>query len=184
MFWAAGAISNAIRGGQWYAWLNVDEKRAWVGSDTINEVLFGIAVFVATGSLWLALASMLAMAAGARKGWGDYIGALFGYRTENLQENKYIDRVIRPLMKYPFWWGAVGLSLRGLWWGVCLAVPFIVAGYSAAWWFLPAGASMPVLYRLSAKWMQARGVADWTGPAWGLGEIFMGAVLWSPLGGL
>lgn len=184
MFEAIGAISNAIRGGQWYAWLDVDEKKSWIGSDPINELIFAVAAYIATGSIWLALASGVAMAAGARPGWGDYIGALYGYRIENLRENKYIDPILRPLMKSPFWWGVAGLFLRGLWWGLCLAAPFLLAGYSAAWLFLPAGASMPLLYHLSAKWMQARGVADWTGPAWGLGEIFMGAVLWSPLGGI
>jgi len=181
MYFIIGGISNAIRGGQWREWFGIDESHLrWVSSDAINAILWGIAVYVATGHHYLALVSVLMMWLGAAPGWGDYLGAIGGWRKDDLKENKYIDWVIRKLPGKPHRWGQVGLALRGLFWGACLAAPFAYYGFDWAG-FLLAGASMPLWYWLAFKWAKHRAPGSWQSCGWALGEIFAGSVLWSCL---
>ena len=181
-------LSNAIRGGQWRTWLKVPEESKWNWSndcDSYNALIFAASVLYVTGNSWLALACIPAMFLGATPGWGDYIGALFGIRHENLVENKFLDPLIKKLKDSPRAWGFAGLTLRGLWWGFCLAVPFYCFGYhTAACNFLFTGAYMGLVYLAAGFWVKTRLNTNdelAAGPAWGLGEVFWGVVLWSPL---
>jgi len=175
-------VSNASRGGQWRHWLGLpDTELRWLSSDAINTTVYGLVVLYLTSNIWLAMASAVAMYLGAKDGWGDYIGALFRTRIDNLQEIKSIDPYIRCLRKYPEAWGFTGLALRGFLWGTLLAIPFAVFGYQAiAANFVLIGAYMPWAYLAAYHWIRTRTSAD-VGSAWGLGEVFWGIMLWSPL---
>lgn len=186
-----GGLVNAIRGGQWFIWFGMNEAAAdvfkkkyfWLKCDYINALIFGGAIYYTSSDWALALLSIGTMLAGATPGFGDYIGAVGGWRTDNLQENRFIDPLISRLKRWPQIWGWAGLSLRGLWWGVCLAAPF--------WWFgrndvaldfLCNGLFMAPAYWAAIEWMDSR--VQRRGEGWGLGEIFYGAILWSALGGV
>lgn len=179
IFSLIGAISNAIRGGQDSIWLR---RKTDIRGGAINALVFAVVVLVATrNDIFLALWAFPAMWIGAKPGWGDYIGALGGWRAENLKENPVIDFVIQPLKRWPTIWGATGLLLRGLFWGLCLATPFYLYGYrDLAKQFLIASSFMPSAYWCGIKWMKTR--VNRADDGWGLGEIFFGAILWSPLG--
>lgn len=192
-----GAIANAMRGGQWRIWLGGEWNKhdadgkpikwRWLQSDFINEAIYGVTIFVLSENWLLALASVAGMAAGARPGWGDYIGAILKTPDDKLQENKFIDPLIRWLERWPFWWGFAGLAIRGAWWGLCLATPFWLHGHGAvALGFILNGITMPLVYVAASFWMRTRwkDASGWKGAAWGLGEVFYGAVLWSALGGV
>ncbi len=179
-----GAISNAIRGGQWRGWLGVTGKYEWFPSDTINALIYGIVVYYVTSNPLIAAVSMPLMWLGALPGWGDYIGALGGWRIDNLKEIKLIDILISPLKKRPKWWGFAGLTIRGLYWGFILSLPFFWFDISTAISFILCGSSMGIAYWAALNWMKYRigKVSDeWTQAGWGLGEIFYGAILWSAL---
>jgi hypothetical protein len=173
-----GAASNALRGGR-------SPMASKEFNKALNALIWGALIAAYSGDLPLAMWSVLAMWVGTRPGWGDYIGALYGYRIDNLKENRVIDLPIRFLLIKPKMWGAAGLLLRGLVWGAALSIPFFCYGYfSVAIWLIILSLTMPLAYAASAKWAKNAGITDWTGPAWSLGEIFYGAALWSPLGGL
>jgi hypothetical protein len=163
-----GAFSNAVRGGQWRAWAGFqDDEMKWLNSDLLNALIYTILVLALTTNLHLAAASFFFMLLGAAPGWGQMIGAIL--QGEGAK---------------PFWWGFGMLALRGLFWGICLALPFLAFGYyNIAVHFMVAGSLMPVAYTAAARWAYYRllGAGEWRGVAWGLGEIFFGAVLWSPL---
>lgn len=177
------ALSNAIRGGQWRIWLNIpDEKYKWLKSDYINAVIYSLTVFALFGSPLLALAAIPAMMLGATPGWGDYIGALLGGRLTNLKENKFIDPLIKWVVKYPTVWGALGLTIRGFWWGLCLATPFYFLGHEqVAYNFLNTGPLMGLIYLLAGRWIDNRLKTHSVANGWGLGEVLYGVILWSAL---
>lgn len=176
-----GALSNAIRGAQWRTWLRLDDDQyAYISSDFLNALIFALTVWWHTEFV-LALLSFGAMLLGAKPGWGSYISATLGSNKID-PENKYIDKLIARMSHRPVLWGMAGLGFRGLFWGACLAVPFLMFGYySNGWLFVIAGACMPLAYWLAGKWIETRQGARSTNMAWGLGEIFFGAILWSPL---
>lgn len=178
----AGGLFNAIRGGQWRVWFNIhDEKMKFVRSDVVNAAAFALTVWAVTGSFWLAFFSFFFMWLGAAPGWGDYVGALGGWRVSELKENALIDPLIKSLTGLPKFWGAAGLTIRGLFWGICLAVPFWLAGeYVVAQEFVLKGALMAPAYWLAIEWMRTR--VNMPDEGWGLGEIFYGIILWSGLG--
>jgi hypothetical protein len=177
-----GAASNAIRGGQWREWFGIDESRLrWVNSDALNALIFGITVYLSSGHAYLALAAAPMMWLGAAPGWGDYIGALGGWRKTDLEEHKIIDWIIRKLPGKPNRWGQAGLAVRGMFWGACISLPFFFFNHHAALGFILAGASMPVCYWLAIKWSKHRAPGSWQSCGWGLGEIFFGAALWSAI---
>lgn len=180
-----GAFSNAVRGGQWHEWFGVpDGGWRWFKSDFLNAAVFAALVALAGFSWHVWLFSFIMMLMGSAPGWGDYIGALNGYRTQNLKENRWIDPIIKKLNDQPFWWGFAGLTIRGSFWGICLALPMIIAAqYGVALAFVLAGATMGISYRAAYLWCSKKLVTEAyvQSAAWSLGEIFFGAVLWSPL---
>lgn len=184
---ATGAISNAIRGGQWRGWFGyTDDQHRWLKSDGLNALIYSLAVLLCGFGWEVALTSFALMWLGAAPGWGDYIGALIGLRKDNLKENRFLDPLIAFLKPYPYWWGFAGLFLRGLFWGFCLAVPMAFAGHwGVAFALLVSGATMPLAYQAAKFWLfnriKSMNDPDKYGGAWGLGEVFYGAVLWSPL---
>ncbi len=186
-----GAVSNAVRGGQWRKWFGLEavnketgkfEKYNWISSDGLNAFIYGICVFAATRNVWLALVSAALMWVGAKAGWGDYVGALGGWRVDGLKENVVIDFFIRPLRKYPKWWGFAGLTIRGAFWGAMLSTAFFYYGYNTiAVSFIARGALMGAAYWAALAWSKNR-VNDEQGKCgWGLGEIFFGKILWDAL---
>lgn len=187
MFEILGALSNAGRGSQWREWFNVKPgKLEWVSSDVANALIFGVTVYITSGHFWLAASSFAAMNIGARPGWGDYIGALGGWRATGLKENRFIDPLISWLKKYPVWWGMAGMTLRGIFWGAMLAFPFwlLVDRADVAMEFLWRGAMMGVVYKFAVQWAKFRaGMEDgrYQAVGWALGELLYGAVLWGAL---
>ncbi len=186
-----GAISNPIRGGQWRKWFGVEEvdeatgkfkKLNWVSSDGLNALIYGICILVAVHNVWFALLSAALMWVGAKAGWGDYIGALGGWRFAGLKENIIIDFFIRSLKKYPKWWGFAGLTIRGAFWGLCLSASYWWCHqYDIALEFIARGSLMGVAYWAALAWSKNR-INDTQGKCgWGLGEIFFGWILWSAL---
>lgn len=178
-----GAFSNGVRGGQWKAWFGLPaEYRLFANdSDILNAATYAIATLALTASWLMAIAGFVVMWLGAAPGWGDYIGNLLGNEDPELKENKVIDPLIKWLKPWPKIWGAAGLLLRGAFWGVCLSAPWWYIGDSLrATQFIIAGSMMPLMYFLAGKWIETR-IGKNIGAAWGLGEIFFGAVLWSPL---
>ena len=177
-----GGISNAIRGGQWKDLFNLPPKSRLrkIASDPINAFIFAALVQCMHGDLVLSTMCFAAMWLGAMKGWGDYIGALGGWRTHNLKEWGAIDWAISSLKRYPKLWGWVGLSIRGALWGAVVAVPFALHGLP---WvdFIVLGSTMPVWYRLALHWTWHRARSDWQEAGWGLGEIIFGIVFWKGL---
>lgn len=192
MTFVVGAVMNAVRGGQWRVWLGPEwqatddngrhVKLPWLSSDMLNELGFGVTVLLLTGNAWLAAACAVAMAAGARPSWGEYIGALGGWQADNMVGVRIIDKIIAPLKRWPRWWGFAGLTLRGAWWCGCIAAVMALFGRGdIAMEFLTRAPFMGVAYWVAMEWMRRR-VGDAT-PGWGLSEIFWGAVLWDALGG-
>lgn len=180
MFEIIGGIANAIRGGQMHSWIG----RPIPKPDIVNALLYGICVYSSAGEFWLAVMSCFAMFLGAVVGVGDYIGALYGTRKVVLSECWFIDPMIRPLQKWPELWGYAGLTLRGLYWGACLATPFLLYGYEdQASSLLLHGSMMPLAYVAAYFWIKTRipTLADRAGVSWGLAEVFYGAILWSAL---
>lgn len=175
----AGGFFNAVRGGQWRVWLNSIEDDD-LSADPINAAAFGITTGLVTGNWFLALIAAAFMWLGAAGGWGDYIGALGGWRVNDLKENKFIDPLIKRFLQWPKWWGAAGLTLRGLFWGICLALPFWLFGFGGiALAFIQNSLLMAPAYWLAIAWMGTRVHLPEQG--WGLGEIFYGVILWSAL---
>ncbi|CAB5212896.1 hypothetical protein UFOVP191_58 [uncultured Caudovirales phage] len=176
-----GALSNAIRGGQWKAF--VPEKYHWINSDAINATIYMATVYYLTGSAYLSLASFAAMWLGAMAGWNKYIGFLGGWEQGELSKLAYIDFFISPLKKWPRLWGFFGLSLRGLMWGICLSIPFFIFGYHAvAIKFIYLSATMGICYLLSIEYMLSRiPTGNWQGAGWGISELVYGGVLWHAL---
>jgi hypothetical protein len=127
-----GAQLNVLRGG-------------WPFSE---KLLQGI-LFIASCSFfmpwWHAMIAGFAMWAGAQAGgWGAYVGTMIGDKPPH-SEVKWIDTIIKPLEKWPVLWGFVGLSLRGMLWGLLLSM--------AIWHWLPilAGLSMGLVYLMTLR---------------------------------
>jgi len=141
MMWATallGMVSNRIRG-----------AIAWGGA--INIILFGIHMGLVHQTAILVPFAMFGMWLGQQPGWGRYIGALGGWEDDALEEFKPVDFFIRPLRRrargtqdvitgkfyyenptFLRLWGFAGLGLRGLFWGLCIAISFSLA--AAAGW--------------------------------------------------
>ena len=170
-----GLVSNGIRGGQF----------GLPAGNWINAGIFGVVATFVTGSPFLGLLCVPAMFLGSAPGWKDYIGALGGWEDRDLTGNRYIDKLLSPLLGNPRLWGFAGLFLRGLFWGACLALPFACFGhYGTAGWFLLCGSAMPVCYWAALKWAKnaaAKYTSAWDSIGWSAAELLYGAVLWSAL---
>ena len=109
---------------------------------------------------------------GASPTWGEYIGAAINNaRIDSFSRNKVFDFIPNKVLektKDPQKAGFVGLLLRGLFWGLCLAV----GSLSMAPIFV--GAFMPVVYVLAQK------IADKfkCESGWTIGEFIFGGLLW------
>lgn len=137
-----------------------------------NDIIYGFVIFFLTFSYPIALISIPAMSAGRSFGWGDYIGALFGYRKTKLKEVVFIDFLIKPLINFSIVWGFIGLSLRGLVWSLFLALPLYFYIGSNAQFLALVGLSMGVTYKL------CRMLVNDDSKAWALGERVFGSILW------
>lgn len=137
---------------------------------TINDVAFGVAVWLTTGRLTSGALGVLAMAIGRAPGWGRYIGAMHGWETEELKEWEPIDWLIKPLRHDMVLWGTVGLCLRGMFWGACLS---LATGDAMA---IPAGCCMALCYMIGHD--LARESENRNGTGWEISEYLFGALLW------
>lgn len=155
----AGAIYNRLRG---------------TISKELNAIAYGAIAIVFTGSFIQGIACGIGMFIGQKPGWGDYIGALGGWRTQALSENRYIDKIIKPWVGEPKLWGFFGLLFRGAFWGFCLALPSLSP---ALYW---AGLSMPLVYLFALKLSDF--LTDIPNSGWVWGEYAMGAMLWGVSG--
>ncbi len=193
-----GAISNGIRGGQLWRWLGfirnhlpasvqkkhgkrLDKFIGWVRDytphDAVNALIFAACVYGITHDKVIAAVAFALMWLGASPGWGEYIGAIINRKKGKAPEVPIIDMAIEPLTGTL--WGVAGLTLRGLFWGLMLAVPFIFnQQFIAAILFAVAGSCMGLIYwgviRIAQKFPAL-------GSGWSASEIVFGAVLWLPL---
>lgn len=169
-----GAISNAIRGGQ----LPIK------GGRYINAALFGLVVIFVTMNPWLGLACVPAMYLGSKPGFGKYPGAVGGWETKNLTGQIYIDALIAHLVDRPVLWGLAGLLIRGMFWGICVAIPFACFGYyETAVWLIALSATLPLTVGASCHWAKRfeKYTTAWGSIAWSANELIYGAILWSAL---
>ena len=159
--------------------------------DWVNAVVFGLMVLMVTHHSFTAIYAVLGMLAGSSYGWGRYIGAIGGWEQGPLEEDELVDLFIGWLKPNShegideagnlvtiyssqnklFWWGMVGLSLRGVHWAWFL-IPI------AGWWVLLVGAQMGVAYYLMLKLARNLNRTNWKGDGWEWGEICYGALLW------
>lgn len=129
MWWglaALGVVMNALIRGGWYKtlWPNLYAKFDLKGEDWYAGAVWGLvfAGFSGAGQPWpvwavLALWSSLCMVAGATPGWGTYIAAMRGENSP-----------------HSVGWGILRMTLRGGWWGFCLA---LAAAVPAIWLVIP-----------------------------------------------
>lgn len=177
MFTILGAFINAYRGGQFGK-----------NGKFINASTFGFCSALASGFQPAFAAQALMMRVGSSWGWGAYISAIAGRHTDlgKLTEQAFIDRMIRKYhsLEKQRKWGFYGLTIRGLVWGICLAiVPAVLGYYATAVSQVVAGASMGYIYRAVIAWGDRPHndeglVLDRT---WALSEWAYGAVLWVSL---
>jgi hypothetical protein len=112
---------NVLRGG-WPKF--IPEPKLWWGLLTIPMFYFlgTVPSYAIDYSLFFSIMVGLLLWAGHQLGgWGAYVGALIGH-YEPHKEIKWIDTLIKPLEKTPKIWGFFGLTLRGLQWGLPLAL--------------------------------------------------------------
>lgn len=149
-----GAFSNRVRGG----WIFRQYNR------TYNALLFGIVLGLISGDILTGLLFAVAMFTGQSLGWGRYIGALGGWETNRLEEVFFIDALISSFKDKMRLWGFMGLTLRGILWGSCLALPVMS--------IIPVigGALMGVCYWIAIKLFDRAG--------WEYAEFLFGGVLW------
>jgi hypothetical protein len=185
-----GATTGGIRGGQWKAWLNLKQNEqgeytelTWISSDATNALIYAAFVFALSRDPILAALSFAAMWAGAFPGLGDYRGAMDGRRAGSLKENRIIDFFIAPMRSNPRVWGFFGMTLRGAWWGLCLAAPFAVFGrWDVALQFLISGSLMGVVDLFVIMVISRRYTGpEWHQISWAVTEIVLGSILWAPL---
>lgn len=130
----------------------------------------GFAYCMGTEPQWAALLTASCWL-GQSPGWGRYIGASQGNETQLLHEWPTIDWTIKWARPWPKLWGHLGLTLRGLAWGLTLS------------WFNPhtlwMGLAFPLSYSVAYFLCKEFETHNPPGDAWELGEFFAGAALWS-----
>lgn len=164
----SGAVINRIRGGLLGA--SLPKGRG----DDLAAALFGALVGAATAEWWVILAFAAAFRIGEAHGWGHWMGVAVQSAGAARTDESPIDDLLdhEPDLDR---WAFYGLTLRGLLWGTCLAVP---AGFISLWAslaFIAAGATMGLLY------FATRYVPTDPSTRWALGEYFMGAVFGAAL---
>lgn len=159
----AAAVINRIRGGLLGA--SLPKGRG----DDLAALLFGALVGAATGEWWAIVAFAVAFRVGEAHGWGHWMGVAVQSAGATRTDESPIDDLLdhQPDLDR---WAFYGLTLRGILWGTCLAVP---AGFISLWAslaFIAAGANMGAVY------FATRLVPTDASTRWGLGEYAMGAV--------
>lgn len=144
-----------------------------VSADLLNVIVFVFSLAILTdftafqvlllgGFMWI----------GASPTWGEYLGAAINYnRLSAFSRNKAFDFIPNKVLEKtenPKAAGIVGLLLRGLFWGVCLAVGSLSMGP------IFVGALMPLVYILSQKISEK---LNYSG-GWTIGEFIFGGLLW------
>lgn len=145
----------------------VTHKAALVGYEN------GLPVYLfAAGALVLWFTQFAMSMRGSTPGWGEYIGAASGTRTENLgPEVEYIDQIIDHLKTNPRLWGVTGLSLRCGEWGFFIAAPLaVLTGWSAFMLVLVGLMAGPVVFLLSKTPVHKY--------SWVIFEALLGAGFW------
>lgn len=199
---AIGGVSNRYRGGLFrnrdrlIAKIRPSWLRAAIAfllrGDTVNAVAFGVFCaiimassyggFVGGGPVYsfeaLALSVFVVQAImmyrAGTPGWGDYIGAAGGWRTDNLAEVEYIDQFLEDLRDRPRLWGVAGLSIRCAEWGLLIGAPLVgFIGFGALLPALAGATAGPIVWGLS-KFLPR-------GPIWPLFEIIIGALFWGAI---
>lgn len=160
-----GAIMNRIRGGMW----NLPACRI------LNALAFGLAVWAIITPLY-GLAALVAMLVGQAPGWGRYIGALGGWEKKKLEEWKPVDFLIKPLRSNIVAWGFAGMTLRGGFWGGCIAL------VASSWFPLLAGLTMGACYYATIEACRALKTKNPNGDGWEWGEVVFGCILWGSTG--
>ncbi|MBI1425777.1 MAG: hypothetical protein GC149_20315 [Gammaproteobacteria bacterium] len=156
-----GKVLNAAAFGLFCVIVHASEYKGIIG---------GVPVYVfAAGAFALFLYQFAMMLRGSAPGWGDYIGAAGGWRTDTpekpLQEVDYIDRMIEPLKDRPVLWGIAGLSIRCGEWGLFIGAPLLT------FWPLLAGLLAGPLCWVAVKIGKQR-------HGWEIFEALLGAALW------
>lgn len=139
-----------------------------------NDVAFGLLASFIVQEWWMLPVAAFFMLLGRSMGWGDYIGALGGWRKTDLEEDEFIDALIRPFYNQPRLWGFMGMTLRGAFWGFCL---FLIPGIGPI--AMTAGTTMGVCYFLTFEVCKLLKVTHWENTGWEWSEVIFGAVLWA-----
>ena len=196
LYMLLGAVSNGIRGGQLWRWLQFlfgllpkkfkkkHKKKlqsivAFVEKhtphDPINAVTFALCVYFISMDKVAGALAFICMMLGASPGWGAYIGAIMHQPKES--EQTWIDRLIENLDGVK--WGVMGLTLRGLFWGLFISIPLFYSGlYLAGAWAIFAGSMMGLIYLATIRFTER---VLRTGTGWAESELVFGAWLWSCL---
>jgi len=207
-----GAFFNRTRGGWLKDGSNGEGTAILKHGKAINAVAFALIAWMCTDSFVIGFLSGAGMFAGQSLGWGRYIGALGGWEDEELREVGFIDAVIawlRPTgtpmfvanpgepQRYRYAdirrlmaWGFAGLTLRGLVWAVCLALPISAymiyngqnpTGAVAAVLFV--GACMGLVYGSAIHTYKYHPLAqNPRGLGWQGGEFYFGALIYGVYG--
>jgi hypothetical protein len=142
----------------------------------MSTALFGALCLTAGFPFWQSVLAGIGWRAAIGPSIGEEIGAMGGIRgawNRDDFDGWFGATLYRPLVRWVRWWGLVGLAVRGLFAGVCLALPL--------WspWFLAAGAAMPMAYWIGVSIEQIRTrtvAADWR-----LGEWLWGGMIGAAL---
>lgn len=178
-----GALSNRfIRGGDIATklegllinqWPEFGERIKFiVSADLLNVIIFLIALLSFTNLPALNIVLLVAaMWIGSAPTWGEYIGSMFETRTGDFTRNAVFDFIPNLALDIGLpdaAAGAIGLLLRGAFWGGLLAL----ASFSFAPLFV--GSFMPLVYILSHKVSEKFNFAG----GWTIGEFIFGGLLW------
>ena len=135
-----------------------------------NAIGFGLLAGYVASSYYAIVVGIAAMLIGASFGWGKYISGIINKDFDaNEEEIKWIDKLVMKTNDYAQLRSVAALSLRGLIWTVCIAIP--MAFFNLAYlYFIPVGLLMGVVYYVTISIAGAKG--------WGYGEYAFGGLLW------
>lgn len=167
-----GAFLNRCRGGLLTILFNPDESNTFwkkVGKFG-NAVGFGVIAAICVNSYYALPVGIVAMLIGASFGWGKYITGIIekGFDVQE-EEIKWIDKLVMQKDDYPVLRSVAALSLRGLIWTVCIAIPMAFFNLSYLY-FAPVGLLMGAVYYVTISLFKGHG--------WGYGEYLFGGLLW------
>lgn len=164
----AAAIINRIRGGLLGPILPKGR------GDDVAALLYGALVGTITGSWWAIPAFAIAFRLGEAHGWGHWMSVAVNPVGATRKHESPIDSVLEHVKDLDRW-AFYGLTLRGLLWGACLAIPAAFISLWPALAFVVAGATMGLVF------FATRHIPTDPNKRWAYGEYLMGAVLGLPL---